>query len=41
VKTGPRDRFPISQMKLIRYGNGSFSEFGALIDGRARATASK
>jgi branched-chain amino acid transport system substrate-binding protein len=34
VKTGPRDRFPISQMKLIRYNNGTWSEFGALIKGR-------
>lgn len=41
VKTGPRDAFPISQMKLIRYGNGTFTEFGPLIDGRARATTSK
>jgi branched-chain amino acid transport system substrate-binding protein len=41
VKTGSRDRFPISQMKLIRYANGTWTEFGALIDGRARATASK
>jgi branched-chain amino acid transport system substrate-binding protein len=34
VKTGRRDRFPISQMKLIRYNNGSWSEFGNLIRGR-------
>ena len=34
VKTGPQDRFPISQMKLIRYGNGTWSEFGPLIKGR-------
>ena len=34
VKTGPQDRFPISQMKLIRYNNGTWSEFGALIKGR-------
>jgi len=34
VKTGKSDRFPISQMKLLRYGNGTFSEFGSLIKGR-------
>jgi branched-chain amino acid transport system substrate-binding protein len=34
VKTGPQDRFPISQMKLIRYNNGSWSEFGPLLKGR-------
>ena len=34
VKTGPQDRFPISQMKLIRYNNGTWSEFGPLIKGR-------
>ena len=34
VKTGQRDRFPISQMKLIRYNNGTWSEFGALLNGR-------
>jgi branched-chain amino acid transport system substrate-binding protein len=35
VKTGRSDGFPISQIKLIRYGNGTWSEFGSLIDGRA------
>jgi len=34
VKTGPQDRFPISQMKLIRYNAGTWSEFGPLIKGR-------
>jgi branched-chain amino acid transport system substrate-binding protein len=34
VKTGPRDRFPVSQMKLIRFNNGTWSEFGPLIKGR-------
>ena len=34
VKTGPQDRFPLSQMKLIRYTNGTWSEFGPLIKGR-------
>ena len=35
VKTSRTDGFPISQIKLIRYGGGSWSEFGSLIDGRA------
>jgi len=34
VKTGPQDRFPVSQMKLIRYNAGTWSEFGPLIKGR-------
>jgi branched-chain amino acid transport system substrate-binding protein len=34
VKTSKRDRFPIDQVKLIRYNNGSWSEFGQLFDGR-------
>ena len=34
VKTGQQDRFPISQMKLIRYNNGTWTEFGGLIKGR-------
>jgi branched-chain amino acid transport system substrate-binding protein len=34
IKTGKSDRFPISQLKLLRYGNGTFSEFGSLIKGR-------
>jgi branched-chain amino acid transport system substrate-binding protein len=34
VKTGPQDRFPLSQMRLIRYNNGTWSEFGPLIKGR-------
>jgi branched-chain amino acid transport system substrate-binding protein len=34
VKAGPNDRFPISQMKLERYTNGSWTEFGPLIKGR-------
>jgi branched-chain amino acid transport system substrate-binding protein len=34
VKTSPRDHFPISQIKLIRYENGHFREFGSLIKGR-------
>jgi branched-chain amino acid transport system substrate-binding protein len=34
VKTGPKDRFPISQIRLVRYSNGTWSEFGPLIKGR-------
>jgi len=34
VKTGKSDRFPISQIKLVRYENGVFTEFGSLIKGR-------
>jgi len=34
VKTGKTDHFPISQMKLVRYENGTFTEFGPLIKGR-------
>jgi hypothetical protein len=34
VKTSKRDHFPISQMKLVKYTNGSFTEFGSLIRGR-------
>jgi branched-chain amino acid transport system substrate-binding protein len=34
VKTTPNDHFPISQIKLTRYANGVFNEFGPLIKGR-------
>jgi branched-chain amino acid transport system substrate-binding protein len=34
VKTGKTDRFPLSQIKLIRFGNGTWTEFGSLIKGR-------
>jgi branched-chain amino acid transport system substrate-binding protein len=34
VKTSANDPFPVSQVKLIRYNNGQWSEFGSLIDGR-------
>jgi branched-chain amino acid transport system substrate-binding protein len=33
-KTTAKDRFPLSQFKLIRYSNGTWSEFGPLINGR-------
>jgi branched-chain amino acid transport system substrate-binding protein len=34
VKTSKTDRFPLSQIKLIRFGNGTWTEFGSLIKGR-------
>jgi len=34
VTANAKDRFPISQMKLIRYNNGTWSEFGPLFNGR-------
>ena len=34
TKTSATDRFPLSQMKLIKFGNGTWSEFGPLINGR-------
>ena len=34
VKTSPTDHFPISQIKLIRYTDGHYREFGSLIKGR-------
>ncbi len=34
VKTSKSDNFPISQLKLVRYENGTFNEFGPLIKGR-------
>ena len=34
VKTGKSDHFPISQIKLVRYENNVFTEFGPLIKGR-------
>jgi branched-chain amino acid transport system substrate-binding protein len=34
VKTSPTDPFPISQVKLIRFQDGLWHEFGSLITGR-------
>ena len=34
VKTSKTDHFPISQLKLVRYQDGVFTEFGSLIKGR-------
>ena len=34
IKTSNTDHFPISQIKLIRYQDGHFNEFGPLIKGR-------
>ena len=33
-KTSSTDRFPISTIKLVRYQDGSWTEFGSLIQGR-------
>ena len=33
-KTSATDRFPLSQIKLVKYTNGSWTEFGPLINGR-------
>ncbi|MFL5521488.1 MAG: ABC transporter substrate-binding protein, partial [Gemmatimonadales bacterium] len=35
VKTSANDPYPVSQVKLIRYNNGLWTEFGSLIDGRS------
>jgi branched-chain amino acid transport system substrate-binding protein len=34
VRTSPTDPFPISQLKLIRFNNGVWNEFGSLLNGR-------
>ena len=34
VKTSRADRFPLSQIKLIRFSNPTWNEFGSLIKGR-------
>ena len=34
VKTTKTDRFPISQGKVVRYNNGTWSEISALYQGR-------
>ena len=34
VKTGPQDRFPISQIKLVRYTNGYLVRVRHLLKGR-------
>jgi ABC-type branched-subunit amino acid transport system substrate-binding protein len=36
VHTTPNARYPISQMKLLRYNNGLWNEVGALLNGRGR-----
>jgi branched-chain amino acid transport system substrate-binding protein len=33
-KTSATDRFPLSTIKLVKYTNGSWTEFGSLINGR-------
>jgi branched-chain amino acid transport system substrate-binding protein len=37
VKTSKSDHFPIDQVKLIRYGNGTWSEISGLFKGRGAA----
>ena len=34
-KTTPSDPFPLSQVKLIRFQDGRWNEFGSLINGRS------
>ena len=36
VKTTPNDHFPISQMQLERFKDGTWTTFGPLIDGRGK-----
>lgn len=36
TKTGPNDAFPISHVKQIRFNNGTWTEFGPLINGRGK-----
>jgi branched-chain amino acid transport system substrate-binding protein len=37
VKTSKTDRFPLDQLKLTRYNNGTWSEISGLFKGRGRA----
>jgi branched-chain amino acid transport system substrate-binding protein len=36
IKTSANDHFPISQLKLIRFNNGTWTEFGQLLNGRGK-----
>ncbi len=36
TKTGPNDFFPISQQRLIKFNNGQWAPFGALVDPRPK-----
>jgi branched-chain amino acid transport system substrate-binding protein len=36
TKTGPKDFFPISQQRLIKFNNGQWTPFGALVDPRPK-----
>jgi branched-chain amino acid transport system substrate-binding protein len=36
TKTGPNDPFPLSQLQLERWNNGSFTRFGSLFDMRPK-----
>jgi hypothetical protein len=36
TKTGPKDFFPISQQRLIKFDSGQWTPFGALVDPRPK-----
>ncbi len=36
VQTGKKDPFPISQMKMIKFNNGTWTEVGSLVNGRGK-----
>jgi hypothetical protein len=36
TKTGRNDAFPIAQMRLIRFNDGSWRPIGQIINGRGR-----
>ncbi len=36
IKTGKKDAFPISQMKMIKFNNGTWTETGSLVNGRGK-----
>jgi len=36
TKTGKNDPFPISQQQLLKWADGNFTPFGALIDTRPK-----
>ncbi len=36
VQTTTKDHYPVQQMKLIRFNNGVWTEFGSLINGRGK-----
>ncbi len=34
TKTSATDRFPLSQFRLVKYTNATWTEFGPLVNGR-------